>query len=206
MRIIKAKEKKERSLGAQLGLKPFRSNSPKSAFLRRPQRPGVHGAKRPRSASEFKAQLMEKQRMKVSYGLSERQMKSMVTSALKSKRSVPEFIIDTLESRLDNVVMRLGLAPSRIMARQMVTHGHILVNGIKMTIPSYAVKKGNVITIKESKKSSPLYKELPQTIKAYTPPSWLSLNKETLEGTIVNKPENVELPFNMSLVIDYYSR
>lgn len=206
MRLIKAKEKKERSLGVQLGLKPFRSNSPKSAFLRRPQRPGVHGAKRSRNASEFKSQLMEKQRMKVSYGLAERQMKSIVTSALKSETSVPEFIMRTLESRLDNTVMRLGLAPSRIMARQMVTHGHVLVNGVKMTTPSYTVKKGNVITIKESKKSGPLYKELPQTIKTYTPPSWLSLNKETLEGTVVNEPEGVELPFNMSLVIDYYSR
>lgn len=206
MRLIRAKEKRERALGAKLGLKPYRSNSPKSATTRRPQRPGMHGAKRAKAPSEFKLQLMEKQRIKTLYGLSEKQMKTVVESALKSKTSVPEFIIKSLESRLDNVVMRLGLAPSRIMARQMVTHGHILVNGTKMTTPSYTVKEGDVVGIKESKKQSPLHKDTPNTIKAYTPPAWLSLTKEKLEGKMTTEPQNIELPFNMSLVIDYYSR
>lgn len=206
MHIIRSKEKKERSLQAKLGLKAHRCNSPKCAMVRRPNRPGVHGGKFTRAGSEFKQQLVEKQRIKVSYGLTERQMQSLFRVALKNKKSVTDAVVTKLETRLDNVVFRLGLAPSRIVARQVVSHGHIVVNNKKVTIPSYAVSVGDSIGIKASRKNILLFKELPNTLRATTVDSWLSLDPTTLTGTVKHMPEGVGLPFNINLVVDYFSR
>lgn len=206
MRILKAKEKKERALGTRLGLKAFRSDSPKSAMVRRPSRPGMHGAKRTRAASEYKTQLMEKQKMKISYGLTEKQLSRIVTTALHSKQNTPKEIMRLLETRLDNTVFRLGFAPSRIVARQLVNHGHICVNGRKVTIPSFRVTAGNEITIKESSKKMPLLKDLPAILKTKTIADWLSVDNEQLKGSIIAAPFEVESPFDINLIIDYYSR
>lgn len=206
MRILKAKEKKERSLGTRLQLKPFRSSSPKSAMTRRPYRPGEHGKKRGRGGvSEYKLQLMEKQKMKISYGLTEKQLHKVFQNALSAKGEIIPTIIKQLELRLDNVVYRSGLAPSRIMARQFVSHGHITVNGRKVTVPSCMTRKDDQISIKESKKALSLFNELPQTLKHIDSP-WLKVNPETLKVTITQSPEDVDFPFNINLVIDYYSR
>jgi small subunit ribosomal protein S4 len=207
MHLIKSKEKKERSLQTKLGLKAFRCASPKCAMIRRPTRPGVH-TKPPRGGgSEFKRQLMEKQKIKVSYGLSERQMKTVVKKSLENKKAgVTEQIVNKLESRLDNVAYRLGFAPSRIMARQLISHGHFLVNGKKVTIPSYATRTKDVVTIKESSKTIPLFKDLATTLKGESPENWLTRNIQKLEGTVKSRPEGVELPFDVNMVIDYYSR
>jgi len=206
MHLLKSKEKKERALGTKLGLKAFRCNSPKCAMIRRPTKPGMHS--RPgRGFSEFKQQLMEKQKIKISYGLSERQMKTVVTKSLERKKAgVTDQIVKKLESRLDNVAYRLGFAPSRIVARQLISHGHFLVNSRRVTIPSYAVKVGDVVAIKEVSKTMPLFKDLVNTLKGENPENWLTRNVPKLEGTVKSLPEGVELPFDINLVIDYYSR
>ncbi|MBP6855419.1 MAG: 30S ribosomal protein S4 [Candidatus Pacebacteria bacterium] len=206
MHIIKSKEKKERSLQAKLGLKAHRCNSPKCAMVRRPNKPGVHGGKFARAGSEFKQQLVEKQRIKVSYGLTEKQIRSIFRTALGNKKSVTNAIVSKLETRLDNVVFRLGLAPSRIVARQIVGHGHIIVNKRKVTIPSFAVSVGDVISVREQDKHSALFKELPGTLRATAVDSWLSLDPALLTGTVNRMPEGVQLPFNINLVVDYFSR
>jgi small subunit ribosomal protein S4 len=206
MRILKAKEKKERALGVRLGLKAYRSDSPKSAMVRRPTRPGIHGGKRARKPSEYKLQLMEKQKIKFSYGLTERQMKRIVRDALQSKESTPSEIVRQLEVRLDNAVFRLGLAPSRIVARQLVGHGHISVNGRKVTIPSYRVKTGEVITIKEKSKNMLFFKDLANILKSKQLPDWLSVDSQTLTGEVKGEPHDVDVPIDINLVIDYYSR
>lgn len=206
MRILKAKEKKERALNTNLGLKAHRSNSVKSALLRRGTRPGMHGGKFQKIGSEYKIQLMEKQKVRFSYGLNERQMAKIVKEAIKSKNSTAGEIIKNLERRLDNVVFRLGIAGSRGMARQMVSHGHIYVNDRKVKIPSYKVSVGDKITIKESKKSSPLYKDLSNILKSRTYEDWLIMDANKLEGIIKKIPEDVQTPFDLNLMIDFYSR
>ena len=206
MKLLPAKEKKERALGTKLGLKPYRSLSPKSAMTRRPYRPGVHGTKRTRAGSEFKTQLMEKQKVKLTYGLNEIQLKRVFTNALANKKEpILQSILNQIEFRLDNVVYRLGFAPSRIMGRQLVSHGHFTVNGRKVTIPSYRVRVGDVIGIREVRKNMPLFKDLKNTLKGKKE-SWLKVNEQELTGTVTGSPEQVDLPFNLNLVIDYYAR
>ena len=206
MHLLPAKEKRERALGTNLGLKAFRSASPKSAMVRRPYRPGVHGSKRTRAGSEFKLQLMEKQKMKLSYGLTEAQIRKVFSYALANKKEpILQSILNKLELRLDNVVFRMGFAPSRIMGRQLVSHGHFLVNGRKVTVPSYQVRVNDVITIREGRKNILLFKDLKNTLKGRKE-SWVKMNEQEISGIVVSRPENIELPFNLNLVIDYYAR
>ena len=207
MRLLKSKEKKERALGTKLGLKAHRCNSPKCAMIRRPTKPGVHT--RPgRGFSEFKQQLMEKQKIRFSYGLSEKQMNAVVVKALAKKKtaSVTGQIIGRLESRLDNVVYRLGFAPSRIMARQFISHGHITVNGRKVNIPSHILRVGDEVSVREQSRNMIMFKDLANTLKGNNPENWLNRDVQKLEGSMKSKPEGVELPFDINLVIDYYSR
>lgn len=195
-------------MGAKLGLKAHRCNSPKCAMIRRPNRPGVHTRPSRGGGSEFKLQLAEKQKIRFSYGLSEKQMKQTVTGALVNKRtgSVTDQIVKKLETRFDNVVYRLGFAPSRIMARQLIGHGHFLVNGRKVNICSFVVKPGDVISIKESSKPMLLFKDLNNVLKGDNPENWLVRNIPKLEGTMKSNPESVEMPFDINMVIDFYSR
>jgi small subunit ribosomal protein S4 len=207
MRLLKSKEKKERSLGTKLGLKAYRCNSPKCAIIRRPTRPGMHT--RPgRGFSEFKQQLMEKQKIRFSYGLTEKQMSAVVAKALAKKKtaSVTGQIVGRLESRLDNVAYRLGFAPSRIVARQLISHGHFMVKGKKVTIPSYILRVGEVVSIREQSRQIPLFKDLTNILKGENPENWLTRDVQKLEGFMKSTPEGVELPFDINLVIDYYSR
>jgi small subunit ribosomal protein S4 len=111
-----------------------------------------------------------------------------------------------LEKRLDNVTYRLGLAPSRSVARQLVSHGHFLVNGRKTTIPSYEVKVEDVISIRPQSQKHPLFQELPVILKKYDAPVWLKLDVDKLEGKMVMQPKDFEMPFNVNLVVDYYSK
>ncbi|KKS81721.1 MAG: 30S ribosomal protein S4 [Candidatus Wolfebacteria bacterium GW2011_GWC1_43_10] len=205
MRLLKSKEKKERALGTKLGLKAYRCSSPKCATIRRPSRPGMHGRKFVRGGSEFKLQLMEKQKIKVSYGLTERQMKNIFKKASESKKSAIDFINQKLEMRLDSVVFRMGLTPSLIMARHLVSHGHFLVNGRKVTIPSYQVRVGDIVAVKEKMAQHLLFKDLKNILKV-SKDSWFSIDPEKLEGKVKSMPQAVELPFNINLVVDYYSR
>jgi small subunit ribosomal protein S4 len=204
--MMRAKEKKERALGMKLFLKGERCNSPKCAMSRRPFRPGVHGKKRTRAKSEYGAQLLEKQRIRVSYGLKERQLSTIFKKAMKKAGVTGEIIVSVLERQLSNAVFRLGLASSRIVATQLVGHGHIFVNGKKVTIPSFLVKEGDVISIKPSSQKLLIFKKLEDTIKKHEAPEWLSLDADKMEGKVKEFPRNVEVPFDVNLVVDFYSK
>lgn len=204
--LIKSKEKKERSLGTKLFLKGERCSSPKCVMVRRPYRPGQHGKAHRRGLSEYGGQLLEKQRIRISYGLREEQLAKIFKEALGQHGSVGELIIADLERQLSNVVFRLGLALSRIIARQLVSHGHILVNGKKITAPSYRVKAGDIISVRPASRELLLFKDLPTTLKKYETPDWLSLDKDKLEGQVKSLPKNVDIPFDINLVVDYYSK
>lgn len=203
--LLKTREKKERALGTKLFLKGERCYGPKCAMVRRPYKPGMHGkGKRRRALSEYGQQLLEKQRIKVSYGLNETQMRNIFKAAKTGL--IGKTIASGLERRLANVVFRLGFAPSRTAARQLVNHGHILVNSKKTTSPSFLVKIGDVISINPSSKEDLIFKDLPNTIKKYQPPGWLIIDEGKLEGKIKSFPGSEELPFDINLVVDYYSR
>jgi len=203
--MFDTQEKKERSLGVKLFLKPHRCLSPKCVTVRRPTRPGVHGRAR-HMLSEYGEQLKEKQKFQFSYGLREAQMQKVFREALKNPAVTGTMIVSLLERRLDNVVYRLGLTPSRSVARQLVNHGHILVNGRKVTIPSYRVKVGDEIIIRPQSKDHQVFKDLNLTIKKYEPPTWLTLDKERLVGKVVAEPKDLDISFDINMVVDYYSK
>ncbi len=203
--MFDTREKKERSVGTKLFLKGARCLSPKCVMIRRPVRPGMHGKSR-RSLSEIGEQLMEKQKIKYSYGIRESQMQKIFSKATKHRGVTGDTILQLLERRLDNVVFRLGLAPSRSVGRQLVNHGHIIVNGRKVTIPSFTVTIGDVIAIRSFSKDHPVFKDLANTLQKYEPPVWLNLNKEKLEGKVVSVPKDFDDLFDVNMVVDYYSR
>ena len=117
-----------------------------------------------------------------------------------------EIVLNVLERRLDNVIFRLGLANSRVIARQLINHGHFLINGRKINIPSYQVKVGDVIVVKPSSLSLLQFNDLANNLKNYKTPDWLELDKEKLTGQIKSMPADIEIPFNINLVVDYYSK
>lgn len=205
--FIKAKEKKERALGVKLFLKAHRCSSPKCAMIRRPSRPGIHGKKRRRGQlSEFGQQLLEKQKIRASYGLKESQIVKVFKEASKMESMILA-VIKILESRFDNVIFRSGFAPSRIVARQYITHGHFLINGKKVNIPSYKLKVGDVISIKPLSKELLIFKDLPNIIKKHEATDWISIDADKLESKIKKMPTEIpDQMFNINLVVDYYSR
>lgn len=168
--------------------------------------PGVHGAKRRRSVSEFGRQLQEKQKVKYVYGLREKQFRRFYEKALADSEPTPTALLRILESRLDNVVYRAQMAGTREQARQMILHGHILVNGKKVTISSFMVKSGDVISYSATK--SKLVAEYKDRLKDATLPTWLTLNKkdQTIEVNHTPGVEELSQNFNIALVIQYYSR
>lgn len=199
-------EKRERSLGTKLSIRGDRASSPKAALTRKPYKPGQHG-KRFSKVGEFGTQLREKQKIKFSYGVTDKQLKKIFDSAAGTKgTSAIEIITRLLECRLDNVIMRLGFAPSRSVARQMVNHGFFAVNGSRTNTPSYQVGLGDVITIYDATKGGSIFEGVKENIKSYNAPSWLSLNKEKLEGKVESQPKDVDFQFNINLVVDYYSK
>ena len=203
--MFNTKEKQERSLGTKLFLKAARCNSPKCVSVRRPQRPGLHG-KSYKTLSEFGQQLKEKQKIRFTYGIREAQMELVFKKAAKNPGVTGEMIISILERRLDNVVYRLGIAPSRSVGRQLVGHGHILVNGHKVTIPSYQVRVGDTITIRPQSNEPPLLKDLGERLEKYEPPVWLALDAAKLEGKVLSAPKDFEISFDVNMVVDYYSK
>jgi len=197
------KEKKERALGTKLFLKASRCASPKCAMIRRPFKPGIHGGKKGRKQmiSEYGRQLQEKQKVQLTYGLNNRQMRRIFRG-----RKGAEKALEVLERRLDNIVFRLGLADSRIIARQLINHGHFLVNGRKVTIPSYGMKVGEKVGINSNSRQLKIFENLELKLKKITMPKWLKLDKEKLTGELVAKPQDINLPFDLNLVVEYYSR
>ncbi len=168
---------------------------------------GLPGAKRPKAPSEYGAQLIEKQKIRFSYGISERQLSNYVKKASRVKGSATaEKLYEGLESRLDNVVYRMGLANTRRAARQMVSHGHLVVNDKRVTIPSYEVKSSDIIKIREGSKSKKLFDNLAQNLKDYNSPSWLTFDLSLMNGKILDKPKNTEGFLDLNAVLEFYSR
>jgi len=204
--MFNTKEKKERSLGVKLFLKPHRCNSPKCVTARRPQRPGLHGKAFRRALSEFGQQLLEKQKIRFTYGVRERQFEKLFNLAAKNPGVTGPMLMVFLERRLDNVVYRLGLAQSRSVARQLVGHGHIFVNGRRVSIPSYQVKIGDMIVVRPQSKDLSVFKGLADFLKNYDAPVWLVIDKEKLEGKVVSDPKDLDIPFDVNMVVDFYSK
>src|SRR5210317_417976 len=177
------------------------------SFEKRNYPPGQHGnARRRGKKSEYAVQLMEKQKAKFTYGILERQFRNLFEKASRSKGVTGEVLLQLCESRLDNVVYRLGLSPSRSGARQLVSHRHITVNGSILNIPSYQVKKGDVIGAREKSKSLNIILEANgKDASAY---EWLSWNKDQLQGTFVSVPERLQIPENIKeqLIVELYSK
>lgn len=199
--------RKCRREGKKLFLKGERCFSPKCPFMKRSYAPGQAGMMS-RKLSEYALQLREKQKMKRTYGLSERQFKNYFKKAAAQKGQVGENFLSLLETRLDNVVYRLGFASSLRQARQLTSHGHFLVNSKKVNIPSYSLKEGDAITIEEKRKKTEYFKNLASNLSKKKPPSWLKLDPKKFLGQVIHLPQGEELPseFDLPLVIEFYSR
>ncbi len=174
-------------------------------FDKRPVAPGVHAMGR-KKVSEYGVQLREKQKVRRAYGLLEKQFRIYFEKAAKSKESTGWELLKLLEMRLDNVIYRFGLATSRAAARQVVNHGHITVNGKKVNIPSYQVKVGDVIAVRENKQNSEMFKQLVDT-KPNTP-KWLEFDMKALSGKVLAQPERDDIDLNIQehLIVEFYSR
>lgn len=175
-------------------------------LAKRPYRPGQHGQDRKAKASNYSIQLNEKQKVKFTYGLNEKQFRILFEKAGKMQGIHGENFLKLLESRLDNVVYRMGLSRTRRGSRQIVNHGHIQVNGRKVDIPSYIVKPGDVVSVKENSKDHKAIKEALESINNTV--EYVTFDKNKLEGTYVRYPERSELSadINEALIVEFYSR
>ena len=193
--------------GQKLFLKGSRCYSDKCSISRRNYAPGQHGQKRAK-LSEYGTQLREKQKTKSYYGVGEKQFRRYFEMASNKKGITGDNLLQILESRLDNVVYRLGFGASRAQARQLVNHGQFAVNGQRVDIPSYLVKAGDVITVRENKKENGAIKANIEANSAKPIPAWLELNNETLSGKVVRlaSREDVDIPIEEHLIVELYSK
>ena len=194
--------------GEKLFLKGSRCYTDKCALTRRAYAPGQHGQKR-KKQSEYGVQLREKQKAKSFYGVLESQFRKYFEEAARSKEITGTRLLQILESRLDNVIYRLGLATSRAQARQLVRHGHFEVNGVKVNIPSYLTKVGDVVKVRESSANSEIFKQIIEANENGRPvPTWLESNLADKTGKIVALPtrEEIDLPVQEHLIVELYSK
>ncbi len=191
----------------KLFLKGTRCYTEKCSFNKRAYAPGQHGQAR-KKVSEYGLQLREKQKTRRYYGVLESQFRSYYEMAVKKEGITGENLLIILESRLDNIVYRLGWATSRPEARQLVRHGHFEVNGKKVNIPSYLVKAGDSIVIKDKSRSSDKIKAVLDTADSRVVPAWLSVDKNSLSATVVKMParEDIDLPIEEHLIVELYSK
>lgn len=191
----------------KLFLKGDRCFSDKCSFERRPYPPGQHGQSRLKF-SEFALQLREKQKTKRYYGMSEKQFRRYFELAERSKEVTGTAFLKLLESRLDNVIYTLGFGASRRESRQMVKHNHVLVNGVRVNVPSYLVKKGDKIEIKEAARGHNRVMGAIQSAARRTMPSWLEADHGAFKGTVKDMPtrDEITLPVEENMVVEYYSR
>ena len=182
--------------------------SGKFANPRKKYIPGQHGPTIRVKLGNYGLQLREKQRMKYLYGVLEKQFRGYFKKAQNKTGSTGHILLQLLESRLDNTVYRMGLAPTRRSARQLVSHKHFLVNNIIVNIPSYQLKPGDVIQVRDKSKKIPIFQESMRRIQGDNPMPWLSLDKAKLKGSFVETPkrEDVLEPFNEQLVVELYSK
>jgi small subunit ribosomal protein S4 len=200
-------EKLERRLGVDLGLKGERRLAGKSALEKRPYAPGQHGQRRSK-ISEYGLQLREKQKAKFMYGLSEKQFRSLFKEANRREGNTGELLIQLLEQRLDNVVYRMGFATTRAFARQLVNHGHILVDGRRVDIPSYRVKPGQKIEVREKSKNNPQIQRAMELTNQTGMVEWVDVDKEKFFGIYTRIPEREEvaIPVEERLIVELYSK
>ncbi|MGI8586669.1 MAG: 30S ribosomal protein S4 [Chloroflexia bacterium] len=194
--------------GVKLFLKGERCFTPKCAIDRRNQPPGQHGQRRRGKVSDYGLQLREKQKARRTYGILERQFRLHFAVAEGRPGATGENLLQVLESRLDNIVYRLGIADSRPQARQIVNHGHFTVNGKKTDIPSYLCKPGDVIAVRADRINDEYFKTVLVGIGRKDIPSWLSLDARSLTGRLVTLPDRADLDVNLNeqLIVEYYSR
>ena len=193
--------KRSRSLG-------FSTTETGRELTRRPNRPGQHGADRRGKLSDYGTQLKEKQKVRFMYGVSERQFQKTFREASKLEGIQGMNFLKLLESRLDNLTYRIGFASTRRGARQLVNHGHVTVNGNKVDIPSYRVKVGDVITLREKSRSSTKFKDTLEQTASRTSPLWLEVNKEQFSAKVVRMPSIEDIDYEVAphLIVELYSK
>jgi small subunit ribosomal protein S4 len=191
----------------KLFLKGAKCYTKKCPFERRPNPPGQHGVRR-RKVSDFGVQLREKQKMRRIYSVHERQFRRYFDEAERHTGVTGEALLRLLETRLDNVVFRMGFSSSRAQARQLVSHGHFTVNGTATNIPSYPVAQGDRVEVREASRKSEYFKNARETLKGAQRPDWLSVDPDKLSGSVTAQPRRDQMPaeLNEQLVVEFYSR
>ncbi|MCD6270557.1 30S ribosomal protein S4 [bacterium] len=200
-----------RRAGQKLFLKGEKCLGPKCPMVKRPYPPGPKKKRTSTKLSEYGKELREKQKMKNFYNIREKQFRKTVLQVLQKRGKVEDaslLLIRSLETRLDNVIFRLGFAKSRKEARQLVSHGYFLVDSKPVNIPSFRVKKGMVISFRENKKKKDIFKNIVAILKNYQPPSWLKLDKKEVKAEVVAYPssEDLGLPVEIPSIFEFYSR
>ncbi|MEK7122255.1 MAG: 30S ribosomal protein S4 [Patescibacteria group bacterium] len=198
-----------RRAGVKLYLKGERCFTPTCAIVKRNYPPGVQGAKKAKPRlTPYGLQLREKQKAKMYYGMSESQFRQYFDTAASKTGDTSVIMQQLLEMRLDNVVYRLGLAHSRKTARQLVSHGHITIDGKKVTIPSYQVRLGSMVAIRQEQQKTSYFQSLPKMMEKYQAPAWLYCDLKSFEGKIVSvpTPEEAAPVYDMKSIIEFYSR
>lgn len=206
---INSKCKLCRRAGEKLFLKGERCVSQKCAMVRRPNTPGVHGGTPSRNQSEFGKQLAMKQKIKRIYGVLEKQFRCHYAEVKRQKGVTGDLLLSRLERRMDNVVYRLGFAPSRVTGRQLVSHKMFTVNGKRVNVPSFELHVGDVIRLKDTKREKTYTKNRIEMLKEKKDvPVWLDLNSEKLEGTVVSLPArgDIGVTVDPQMVVEYYSK
>ena len=194
-------------IARKVGAPVFEKTQTQKFAMRDARRKAAKSGK-PRAKTDYGLQVLEKQKARYSYGLGERQFSKYVKNAVASKGDSSNVLLSTLESRLDNAVVRSGMVPTRAFARQVVTHGHILVNGKKVSYPSYEVSVGDKISIREGSKKSAMFTALDEKMKSYTVPAWLKYYPEKQEWEVQGQPTigKTDVMFNIGVVLEFYSR
>ena len=193
--------------GEKLMLKGERCNSPKCAMVKKNYPPGIHGPKRRGRQSDYSLQLREKQKTKRFYNLLEKQFKITFEKASKQKGDAGENLLKMLETRLDNVIYRAGFAVSRNYARQLVSHGHFIVNDKKVNIPSYQVKAGDIVKIKPSSKKNKVFSNIEERLKKIEAPGWLNIGAKEPICKVLHQPAKEDMEkINTQMIVEFYSR
>ncbi|MEA3398566.1 MAG: 30S ribosomal protein S4 [Patescibacteria group bacterium] len=207
-RNLDAKCKQCRRTGEKLFLKGERCSSAKCAIIKRNYPPGFHSLKGKKRVSGYGSQLNEKQKARRQYQLTEKQFRLTFYKARQQSGNSGDNFIKLLETRLDNAIYRLGIGESRSQARQIISHGHIVVNDIKVSIPSYILKPGDIIKIKPQKKQLKLFKNLGEKLKNKETPAWLYLDQKDLSAKILHQPDisGMNFNFDIQMIIEFYSR
>ena len=199
---------KKYKIARRLGAAVY-SKTQSQKFMLSEQKRAKARSGRPKRPTDYGMSLIQKQRVRFSYGVSEKQFSNSVKKAFESAKhgEIPaNTLFKLLENRLDNVVFRAGIAKTRAFARQLATHGHITVNGKKIDVPSYSVKKGDIISLREGSKSKPVFADLEKTLNSGKPASWLKVDSSKLTVEVVGEPKNPDAFFNFQAVIEFYSR